>query len=75
MNEQSQILIQKFLQLDEINTEVNIKNCITLCTLDIICKTAMGKSINAQHDKDSDYVKALYRYVNYALRIFRSIEC
>ncbi|XP_063614827.1 uncharacterized protein LOC134787925 [Penaeus indicus] len=34
---------------------------ITLCTLDIICETAMGCKIGAQDNSESDYVKAVYR--------------
>ncbi|ELK28481.1 Cytochrome P450 4V2 [Myotis davidii] len=39
-------------------------NCffyITLCALDIICETAMGKNIDAQTNDDSEYVRAVYR--------------
>ncbi|XP_065166539.1 cytochrome P450 4c3-like [Atheta coriaria] len=31
----------------------------TLCTLDVICETAMGTSVNAQLEEDSAYVKAI----------------
>ncbi|XP_015421024.1 PREDICTED: cytochrome P450 4V2 [Myotis davidii] len=34
---------------------------ITLCALDIICETAMGKNIDAQTNDDSEYVRAVYR--------------
>ncbi|XP_042883730.1 cytochrome P450 4c3-like isoform X4 [Penaeus japonicus] len=34
---------------------------ITLCTLDIICETAMGCKIDAQDNSESKYVQAVYR--------------
>lgn len=39
----------------------DIAPLISLCTLDIICETSMGKSVNAQNEADSEYVKAVIR--------------
>lgn len=60
MNEQANILVNKLEK--HVNQEAF--NCffyITLCTLDIICETAMGKNIGAQRNDDSKYVRAVYR--------------
>ena len=40
--------------------EFDVFPLVTRCTLDIICETAMGKSVGAQEDSDSDYVRAIY---------------
>ncbi|XP_072806536.1 cytochrome P450 4V2 [Vicugna pacos] len=60
MNEQANILVNKLEK--HVNQEAF--NCffyITLCALDIICETAMGKNIGAQSNGDSEYVRAVYR--------------
>ncbi|XP_069429389.1 cytochrome P450 4V2 isoform X2 [Ovis canadensis] len=60
MNEQANILVTKLEK--HVNQEAF--NCffyVTLCTLDIICETAMGKNIGAQSNDDSEYVRAVYR--------------
>ncbi len=63
INEQSTILINK---LRSINAEKADDNCIdivpiiTLCTLDIICETAMGIKVGCQANSELDYVKSLH---------------
>ncbi|XP_031624946.1 cytochrome P450 4c3, partial [Contarinia nasturtii] len=59
--EQSAVLVTKLTR--EIGKEegFNLFKYVTLCTLDIICETAMGKSIDAQSNGDSQYVKAVYK--------------
>ena len=39
---------------------VDIYPMIGLCTLDIICETAMGRGVGAQLNGDSEYVNAVY---------------
>ncbi|KAJ7405124.1 Cytochrome P450 4V2 [Willisornis vidua] len=60
MNEQGNILVKKLEKhVDKEPFDVFLD--ITLCALDIICETAMGKNVGAQKNKDSDYVTAIYR--------------
>ncbi|KAJ8943365.1 hypothetical protein NQ318_002598 [Aromia moschata] len=38
---------------------VDIYPMVSLCTLDIICEAAMGMSVNAQNDGNSEYVRSV----------------
>ncbi|KFM58190.1 Cytochrome P450 4c3, partial [Stegodyphus mimosarum] len=58
-DEQSMVLASK-LQSVVNEPWVDIVPLITMCTLDIICQTAMGVRINAQGGGCSEYVKAIY---------------
>uniref|UniRef100_A0A671RA42 aromatase n=1 Tax=Sinocyclocheilus anshuiensis TaxID=1608454 RepID=A0A671RA42_9TELE len=60
MNEQAEVLIEKF-EKQAGKGPLNCFNHITLCALDIICETAMGKKIYAQSNHDSEYVHSVYR--------------
>uniref|UniRef100_A0ABM5GIH3 Cytochrome P450 4V2 n=1 Tax=Pogona vitticeps TaxID=103695 RepID=A0ABM5GIH3_9SAUR len=60
MNEQANVLVQKL----EKHVDKEPFDCfvyITRCALDVICETAMGRNVGAQHNKDSEYVQAVYR--------------
>lgn len=58
-NEQSAILVERLHE--KVGQDFDIFPFITLCTLDVICETAMGRHVNAQSQADSDYVKAVYK--------------
>ncbi|NXC92610.1 CP4V2 protein, partial [Certhia familiaris] len=60
MNEQGDILVKK-LEKHVDKEPFDVFMDITLCALDIICETAMGRNVGAQKNKDSDYVSAIYR--------------
>ncbi|KFM65323.1 Cytochrome P450 4c3, partial [Stegodyphus mimosarum] len=60
-NEQAQIFASKIAALIAKETWIDIAPLTSLCTLDIICETAMGKKINAQGNSTSPYVQALHK--------------
>ncbi|XP_022239479.1 cytochrome P450 4c3-like [Limulus polyphemus] len=58
-DEQSKIMVSKMRE--KIDDEyMDIVPISTLCTLDIICETAMGIHLGSQENKESDYVKSMH---------------
>lgn len=51
----------KKLQEKAASGEFDLLHDFQLCSLDIICETAMGTTVDAQEKTDSDYVKAVNR--------------
>lgn len=45
---------------DDVSTVVDITPVITACTLDAICETIMGVSIDAQDSPNNDYCQSIY---------------
>jgi len=61
-NQQARVMTGK-LQSHVDNGPFDIYPYLTLCALDIICESAMGRHVNAQQHTDSDYVTAIYKLV------------
>jgi len=63
-DEQSEILISKIDEHVNSGKAFDMFPYITRCALDIICESAMGKTVKAQENYDSPYVKAVYAMSN-----------
>lgn len=60
MNEQADIFVSNLTKLKDYSN-VDLVHLLTVCTLDIICETAMGIQIKAQENTDHHYVRTLER--------------
>jgi len=59
-NQQAKVMVGKS-QSHVGQGSFDIYSYVTLCALDIICESAMGKHVNAQQFSESDYVTAIYK--------------
>ncbi|XP_061684889.1 cytochrome P450 4V2 [Syngnathoides biaculeatus] len=71
MNEQAEVLVNK-LASQAGRGPFNCFNYVTLCALDIICETAMGRKIYAQSNSESEYVQSVYKMSDIISRRQRS---
>ena len=62
MSRNAKILTKKLEAESEENNGIiqDLRQTVLLCTLDVICETAMGKRIDAQSDPEAKYVKAVH---------------
>ncbi|XP_042241114.1 cytochrome P450 4C1-like isoform X2 [Homarus americanus] len=58
-NSQGNKLVQKLHKKAD-GQPFDIFSDITLCVLDILCESAMGRSVNAQDSDQSDFIKAVF---------------
>jgi len=61
MNEQGQKMMDLLDKRYAPGENINLGKMVTLCALDIICETAMGRTVKAQQNEDSEYVQAIYK--------------
>ncbi|GMT21313.1 hypothetical protein PFISCL1PPCAC_12610, partial [Pristionchus fissidentatus] len=66
MNRHSKVLVDEIL-IDRVDSKFDLYPLIKLCSLDIICETAMGKELNAQHNPAQPYVTAVSRMAQMAV--------
>lgn len=59
MNENVETMTNNLRKKIQKDSEINIHEHIGLCALDIICESAMGQNINAQNNKNSEYINAV----------------
>lgn len=58
---QAKVLVEKLKKCADGNEEIDIQSTVSLTMLDIICETAMGVSIDAQMNANSQYVSAIHK--------------
>ncbi|CAB3375754.1 Hypothetical predicted protein [Cloeon dipterum] len=76
ISDNAAVLAQKLqlLLCQSPNEPIDVVPLVTLCALDIICETAMGRSIRAQHkdSKNTEYVSSIHRIMD--LIVYRAMR-
>jgi len=57
-NKQAEVLVSKLEPFADSGREFNIRNKISLCTLDVIMESSMGWELGAQSNEEDSYVKS-----------------
>uniref|UniRef100_A0A7I4YSH5 Cytochrome P450 n=1 Tax=Haemonchus contortus TaxID=6289 RepID=A0A7I4YSH5_HAECO len=58
-NKEAAILLEQFGRLSDTGCTADVFPLIKLCTLDVICESAMGVNIRAQSGQNKNYVKSV----------------
>ena len=64
MNKHSSELVDILKRKCAAEEEIHLEMLLSMCTLDIICDTAMGVTTQAQNDTNSEYVRAIDKSVS-----------
>lgn len=60
INKHARVLAKKLMESSSANGEgISIAEYVTLCSLDMICRTIMGCEMNAQEGKSVEYVRSI----------------
>lgn len=65
MNDNARVLVQTVAAKVDHGEKIDVKHHLKMCTLDVICETAMGCKMNAQTKTDNEYVEAVQRMSDY----------
>ncbi|XP_044737542.1 cytochrome P450 4C1-like [Chrysoperla carnea] len=68
ISEKADILVDRLKTAMENNQEIELLPYINQCTLDVICETSMGVSINAQSDSPPVYYEAITNFTELAIK-------
>ncbi|XP_061388492.1 cytochrome P450 4e2-like [Musca vetustissima] len=75
MNKNSNKFVEKLREASKGDTIIDFQNMVNYFTLDVICDTAMGVSINAMDNPHTEFAKAVeYMCANINMRAFHPLK-